>query len=83
MMRWLVRPHLEDLRQQRELLARGQAIRDANQRAAERSRLRDQFAAAALTGMLAAEKDGSLCNDVAAKYAYAAADAMLAARGCE
>lgn len=81
MMSWLMGTTLEDIRQQRELLERGQAIREAREAEAERRRLRDKFAAAALTGLLAAEKDGSLCNDVVAKYAYAAADAMMTARG--
>lgn len=63
-----------------DAIRRAQRFDEIAKDKAERQRLRDQFAAAALTGMLAAEKDGSLCNDVAAKYAYAVADSMLAAR---
>ena len=45
----------------------------------ERPQLRDQFAAAALTGVLAMQKASFYPSDVAS-YAYEIADAMLAAR---
>lgn len=46
---------------------------------AEQVTLRDQFAMAALTGLLAALTHGSPADHIA-KQAYAAADAMLEAR---
>lgn len=42
--------------------------------------LRDYFAAAALTGMLASDPEGTLRPDSAARSALRYADAMLAAR---
>lgn len=71
----------DDIRSQREMLERGEKLRDVADAAAEQKRLRDQFAAAALTGLLAAETSGSLTDDLRAEYAYKAADAMLRARG--
>jgi hypothetical protein len=46
---------------------------------AERQRLRDQFASAALTGLLASMQKNVLAED-AASHAYEVADAMMAAR---
>lgn len=45
----------------------------------ERLRLRDQFAAAALTGLLASMQKNVLAEDLAS-HAYEAAEAMLAER---
>ena len=42
----------EDIQAQRELLERGERIREAQEQRAERARLRDTFAAAALAGLL-------------------------------
>ena len=81
---------LRDIHKQREMLRRGEEIAQAAEQAAtreaERMRLRDQFAAAALTGLMqfrgspgdagAAWKSDAL---VAAE-AYQLADAMLSAR---
>ena len=53
------------------------AYRDAK-RAAGRQQLRDEFAMAALTGLLAQGGRGKACDF--ASEAYACADAMLAAR---
>jgi hypothetical protein len=50
-----------------------------NEAAAEQRRLRDQFAAAALTGLLAGFQNGKSCDSYAAE-AYEVADAMLRAR---
>lgn len=43
--------------------------------------IRDQFAAHALNGLLAADQECGFKPDVAAEYAYRFADAMLRARG--
>jgi len=48
--------------------------------AAERQRLLDQFAAAALTGLLAKPDDGSYDDAWHCRAAYSLADAMLAER---
>lgn len=77
---------LRDIYEQRELLRRGdeivEAVEKAAEREAERMRLRDQFAAAALTGLVEPSDEGHyeayrvrLCAE-----AYEWADAMLAAR---
>jgi hypothetical protein len=67
-----------DLDAQRAMLERGEEIRKAARQAEERERLRDTFAAAALTGLLSHQK----CHyaddiDEPARDAYAYADAML------
>ena len=63
---------------QRAMLARGEQKRKAAKQAEERERLRDTFAAAALTGMMSrvAGKAESF-----AEAAYKLADAMLRERG--
>lgn len=75
---------LRDIHEQREMLRRGEEIAQAAEQAAaseaERMRLRDQFAAAALTGLLASAPE-EYSADGLAEEAYAHADAMLAARG--
>lgn len=71
---------IDDIRAQRAMLERGEAIREAKQRDADLAALRDQFAMAAMSGLLAAETSGSLTDDIRADYAYKAADAMLARR---
>jgi hypothetical protein len=69
---------LDDLNAQRAMLARGEEKRKAAKQAEERERLRDTFAAAALTGMMSrvAGKAESF-----AEAAYKLADAMLRERG--
>lgn len=71
---------IDDIRAQRAMLERGEAIRQERRRQADLAALRDQFAMAAMTGLLAAETSGSLTDDIRADYAYKAADAMLARR---
>jgi hypothetical protein len=71
---------IDDIRAQRAMLQRGEAIREAKQREADLAALRDKFAMAAMTGLLAAETSGSLTDDIRADYAYKAADAMLRER---
>jgi hypothetical protein len=68
-----------DIARQREMLERGEQIRREIAEATERQRLRDQFAAAALTGLLASMQKNVLAED-AASHAYEVADAMMAAR---
>jgi hypothetical protein len=68
-----------DIARQREMLERGEQIRRETAEATERQRLRDQFAAAALTGLLASMQKNVLAEDAAA-HAYEVADAMMAAR---
>ena len=68
-----------DIARQREMLERGEQIRREIAEATERQRLRDQFAAAALTGLLASMQKNVLAED-AASHAYEIADAMMAAR---
>jgi len=76
----------KDIADQRAMLERGEAISKANQQRAERERLRDTFAAAALTGLLARhghakqDSDDGLCSNPAAWWAYRYADAMLRKR---
>jgi hypothetical protein len=52
---------------------------EAEMKAEVRQRLRDQFAAAALTGLLAGFQNGKSCDSYA-QEAYEVADAMLRAR---
>jgi hypothetical protein len=68
---------LDDLNAQRAMLARGEEKRKAAKQAEERERLRDTFAAAALTGLLA---NGDY-NPSTPLLAYRMADAMLRERG--
>jgi len=74
---------LRDIHAQREMLRRGEEIAQAAEQAAareaERTRLRDQFAAAALTGLLSSMQKNIYAEE-AASHAYEIADAMLAAR---
>lgn len=78
-----------DIAAQRAMIERGEEKRKAARQAEERKRLRDTFAAAALTGMLANE-DLLADDDKVAETAYGLADAMLRERartgavdGCE
>jgi hypothetical protein len=71
---------IDDIRAQRAMLERGEAIREAKQRDADLAALRDQFAMAAMSALLASEASGSLTDDIRAEYAYKAADAMLRER---
>jgi hypothetical protein len=79
----------KDIAAQRAMLARGEAIAAVKNHHAERVRLRDEFAAAALTGLLADDGDRTeyaMPNFTARAYEWA--DAMLRERngavdGCE
>ena len=77
---------LRDIHEQRDMLRRGEEIARAAKQAAdresERMRLRDQFAAAALTGLVSYNRDNDspcLSSDFA-RWAYHIADHMLKAR---
>jgi hypothetical protein len=68
-----------DIIAHRAMLERG----DEKQRAADAAALRDQFAAAALTGMLGGYDDvhaGDYYRELVCRAAYAWADAMLRER---
>jgi hypothetical protein len=72
----------DDIHAQRAMLQRGEKIRQAQEHHAEKARLRDTFAAAALTGLLDSDdvdalewRRGNVC-----RVAYAWADAMLRER---
>jgi hypothetical protein len=69
-----------DIAAQRAMLERGEEKRKADWKQAERERLRDTFAAAALTGLLAQGDDGSFSEESYARSAYRWADVMLRAR---
>jgi len=69
-----------DIAAQRAMLERGKEKRKADWKQAERERLRDTFAAAALTGLLAGPGDKDFSMDYWARHAYGAADAMLRER---
>jgi hypothetical protein len=79
----------KDIAAQRAMIARGEALAAVKNHHAERARLRDTFAAAALTGLLAADGDRTehaMPNFTARAYEWA--DAMLlqrngAVEGCE
>ena len=70
----------KDIAAQRAMLERGEAKRKADWQQAERERLRDTFAAAALTGILSNESNDEISDAVVAEQAYASADAMLLER---
>jgi hypothetical protein len=70
-----------DIAAQRAMLERGEEKRKADWKLAERERLRDTLAAAALTGLLAGPGDKDFSMDYWARHAYGAADAMLRERG--
>lgn len=59
---------------------RADAMMEAQRQEAERQRLRDQFAAAALTGILAYSDDVARSDDEWADVAYDLADAMIRQR---
>jgi hypothetical protein len=71
---------IDDIRAQRAMLQRGEAIRDAKRREADLAALRDQFAMAAMTGLLADPMESAKASDYVAAAAYEIADAMLACR---
>ena len=71
----------QDIAAQRAMLDRGEQIIEAKKQHAETDRLRDTFAAAALTGLLAGPGDKDFSADYWARHAYEAADAMLRERG--
>ena len=66
-------------RERHGLVDKAEAVLEVQRQHAERQRLRDQFAAAALTGLLASMQKNVLAED-AASHAYEVADAMMAAR---
>jgi hypothetical protein len=72
----------KDIAAQRAMLARGEQIVEAKRQQAERERLRDTFAAAALSGMLARPDidDEPLEYHFLCEAAYRWADAMLRER---
>jgi hypothetical protein len=70
----------QDIAAQRAMLERGEQIIEAKKQHAETDRLRDTFAAAALTGLLAGPGDKDFSADYWARHAYEAADAMLRER---
>jgi hypothetical protein len=76
---------LEQLREQREMMQRAESICQAQADHAERQRLRDQFAAAALTGLLARPEfdDDPLDYRYMCRAAYKWADAMMQERQAE
>jgi hypothetical protein len=61
------------------MLERGEQRRKADWKQAERERLRDTFAAAALTGLIAS-REWPIDSEEAAHYCYRVADAMLRER---
>jgi len=67
-----------DIAAQRAMLERGEEKRKEAEQTAERERLRDTFAAAALTGLL---MNGDYSTDSIPSLAYSMADAMLRERG--
>jgi len=69
-----------DIAAQRAMIERGEEKRKAEWKLAERERLRDTFAAAALKGLLAGPGDKDFSMDYWARHAYGAADAMLRER---
>jgi hypothetical protein len=67
---------IDDIRAQRAMLERGETKR----REAGVEALRDQFAMAAMTGLLADPMESAKASDYVAAAAYEIADAMLAER---
>lgn len=68
---------LNDINAQRAMIERGEEKRKADWKQAERERLRDTFAASALTGLIA---NGDYSVDATPLLAYRMADAMLRER---
>jgi hypothetical protein len=68
-----------DIAAQRAMLERGEQRRKADWKQAERERLRDTFAAAALTGLIAS-REWPIDSEEAAHHCYRVADAMLRER---
>ena len=71
---------LDDIAAQRAMIERGEEIRKAARQAEERERLRDTFAAAALTGYAANPAWDDVAASIVAEQAYVDADAMLRER---
>jgi hypothetical protein len=69
-----------DIAAQRAMLARGEEKRKADWKQAERERLRDTFAAAALTGLLSDQSLGDLSDITLATRAFELASAMVEER---
>lgn len=70
----------KDIEDQRKLLERAERIREAQEQQAERMRLRDTFAAAALTGLLFHNHEPPKPLRWWVEQAYDYADAMLRER---
>jgi hypothetical protein len=68
-----------DIAAQRAMLERGEEKRKADWKQADRERLRDTFAAAALTGLLASMQKNAFAEEMAS-HAYELADAMIRER---
>jgi hypothetical protein len=83
---WWAKPTLDDIAAQRAMIERGEEKRKADWKQAERERLRDTFAAAALTGLMQFRIDaatpGAYVKSTAAMAAnaYDIANAMLRER---
>ena len=73
------KPTLDDIAAQRAMLERGEEKRRAAKQAEERERLRDTFAAAALTGLIAS-REWPIDSEEAAHYCYRISDEMLRER---
>jgi hypothetical protein len=71
----------KDIAAQRAMIARGEALAAAKNHHADRVRLRDEFAAAALTGLLARSIAPEQAMSQYIRIAAAYADAMLRERG--
>jgi len=80
---WWANPTLEAIAAQCAMIERSEAKRKAARQAEERDRLRDTFAAAALTGLLADDGDRVAAMGEFTARAYAWADAMLRARDAD
>ena len=70
----------KDIQAQREMLDIGRELAEIRKEHAELVRLRDTFAAAALTGLLAAPTDKDRSMEYWARLAYESSDAMLLKR---
>jgi len=74
------KPTLDEIAAQRAMIERGEEKRKAAKQAEDRERLRDTFAAAALTGLLADQSLGDLGDTTLATRAYELASAMIEER---
>lgn len=72
-------PPMQPTQEDIEMHRKAERIVEALEKDKERQRLRDQFAAAALTGLLASMQKNAYAEE-AASHAYEIADVMLAER---